>query len=216
MSQISPPLRFLLIGSVVFLAAWFVFLKPGGGTDATPPATPATPAVSNPNAPTSTALGGAVQKANGAAAQQTAANAAHGDETQSAASPPATSAPAKPAAPANTKVDVSGVGLPPAVAQAVAANKVLVLLFWNPKAADDRIVRREMRNVGSRHKREVSVHVANVDDIAVYAPLVPKDAVQQSPSVVVIGKDRKATVLQGYSDQLAIEQAVSDALRDSR
>jgi hypothetical protein len=213
MSQISPPMRILLVGSVLFLAAWLTVLKPGGGNDATPAATsPATPAVQDPNASTSTPLGSAVQSANGASSAQTAANAAHGDETQAAAG--TTAAPAGQAVAAGApSADVSSLGLPKKVAKAVADQKILVMLFWNPKAADDRAVKREMRNVGSRHKRTVAVHTANVNNIARYAALVPKASVQQSPSVVVVGHDRQATVLSGYSDQMAIEQVVSDALR---
>jgi hypothetical protein len=46
-SQISPPIRILLIGAVVFLAAWFTVLKPKDGAVApvaTAPAPAATPA----------------------------------------------------------------------------------------------------------------------------------------------------------------------------
>ena len=99
------------------------------------------------------------------------------------------------------------------VAKAVAEKKVLVMLFWNPKAADDRAVRRELRTVGSRHRKEVVVHVADVKDISRYAPVTRGVNVEQSPSVVVVGRDRQATLLEGYSDREAISQAVYDALR---
>jgi hypothetical protein len=214
MSQISPPLRILLIGSVVFLSAWFVFMRPGGGSDVTPTAT--APATTGTTGAVS-APGKAVQAANGAAAAQTAANAAHGDNTQSGgAVAPSTSA-GKAATPgkagsAAEKGDVSSVGLPASVAKAVASKKVLVMLFWNPKAADDRAVRKELRQVG-RHKGAVTMHVANVNDIARYAPITRGVDVEQSPSVVVVGRDLSATLLAGYSDSGAINQAVSDALR---
>jgi hypothetical protein len=166
------------------------------------------------------APGKAVQAANGAAAAQTAANAAHGDETQSGgAVAPSTSAgksgASGKAGSAAGKVDGSKLGLPASVAKAVAANKVLVMLFWNPKAADDRAVRSELRHVGS-HKGAVSISVANVKDIARYAPITRGADVEQSPSVVVVGRDRQATLLTGYSDRGAINQAVSDALRAAR
>jgi hypothetical protein len=213
MSQISPPLRILLIGSVLFLVAWFVFLR-GGSEDVTPVAT--TPAVSDPAVPATSGPGKAVEAANGAAAAQTAANAAHGDETQSGgAVAPSTSA-AKSGGAATSaaveKADLSKTGLPASVAKAVAQNKVLVMLFWNPKAADDRAVRREMRFVG-RHKGAVAMHIANVKNIARYAPITRGADVEQSPSVVVVGRDMKAALLTGYSDRGVINQAVSDALR---
>ncbi len=40
-SQISMPMRILLIGAAVFLAAWFTVLKPGGATEEIPPVTAA-------------------------------------------------------------------------------------------------------------------------------------------------------------------------------
>jgi len=40
MDQISPPMRIVLAVAVVFLAAWMLFLRPGGETEtaAPPPA----------------------------------------------------------------------------------------------------------------------------------------------------------------------------------
>ena len=38
-SQISMPMRIVLVGAIVFLAAWFTVLKPGGGDVPTPSST---------------------------------------------------------------------------------------------------------------------------------------------------------------------------------
>jgi hypothetical protein len=226
MSQISPPIRILLVGCVLFLAAWMTVLKPKGEAPApAPAAAPATPRVAAGGEKAGTSLGKAVEAANNASKAQVAANARHGDESQQA--PSSTGAAAKapsskaaagtagtPSTGAATKVaDVAGTGLPISVAKAVAARKVLVLLFWNPKAADDRAVRREMRSVGSRHRKDVVVHIANVKDIARYAPVTRGANVEQSPSVVVVNRNRQATLLEGYSDRETIRQAVYDALR---
>ncbi len=40
-SQISMPMRILLIGAAVFLVAWFTVLKPGGAEEELPPVQPA-------------------------------------------------------------------------------------------------------------------------------------------------------------------------------
>ena len=213
MSQISPPLRILLVGSILFLAAWMTVLKPGG-TTAPPPAAPApAPATQAGGETATTSAGQAVEAANNAAAAaDTRAEALTGEQT---ASTPGTSAEqTKPgAAAADAKGDVAEAGLPAPVAKAVAQQKVLVMLFWNPKAADDRVVRQELRSVGSNHKKDVAVHVADVKDIARYAPVTRGAEVEQSPSVVVVGADRKATLLEGFSDRATIRQAVYDALR---
>ena len=223
MSQISPPLRILLAGSIVFLAAWFVMLRPSAET--TPPAPPAAPAAapgeglaSNPNGPTAkTSVGRAVQQANGASQATEEATKAHGGVVDKAAPAPKTAtkpgaATATEPAPAAEEDAAETAGLPTDVAKAIADKKVLVMLFWNPGAADDRMVRRELRGI-DRHKGDVKVHVANVEDIARYAPITRGVNVEQSPSVVVVGSDLKADLLTGWADAETIDQYVSDAIR---
>src|SRR6476661_120068 len=200
MSQISPPLRILLIGCVVFMAAWFAFLKPGGNTASTPAATPAATTVpaKDPNAKTSTALGHDVQKAVAAKQQTEAAQAASSGEaatpaTSSTSSTGGAVAPTQGAKPApagatKSKSAADALPLPLDVARAMADKKVLVMLFWNPKGADDRAVHQAIKGVGSHHGAVV-VHVADVKNISRYAPITRGVDVQQSPSVVVV--DRK-------------------------
>jgi len=214
MSQISPPVRILLVGCVLFLAAWMTVLKPKGAETPAQP-TAATPRVAAGGEQAGTAFGKAVESANNASKAQTAANARHGDESQSTAAVTPTTAAAKKGAntPAAGNGEVTEAGLPLPVAKAVAEHKILVLLFWNPKAADDRMVRRELRSVGSRHRKEVVVHIADVKNISRYAPVTRGANVEQSPSVVVVGRDRQATVLEGFTDRETIRQAVYDALR---
>jgi cytoskeletal protein RodZ len=221
MSQISPPLRILLVGSIVFLAAWFAFLRPGGGTGTTAPATPSAPAATDTTAGnTSSAPGAAVDAATSAASAAATADAASAGETAATtatATPAATTtAPKAGATPSAAEVaaaaELKAADLPAPVAKALAADKVLVLCFFNPKAADDRAVRAAVKGVG-RHHGDVVVHVANVKDIARYAPITRGVDVQQSPSVVVVDRKLQGELLTGYVDRVTIQQAVSDALR---
>ncbi|MEA2274939.1 MAG: hypothetical protein QOI98_3647, partial [Solirubrobacteraceae bacterium] len=62
-SQISPPVRILLIGAVVFLAAWFTVLRPKAETIEPTTTTPA---------PKTTGLGKAVAAAKSAAGKAVA------------------------------------------------------------------------------------------------------------------------------------------------
>src|SRR3954468_24315936 len=127
MSQISPPIRILLVGCVVFLAAWMTVLKPKDKAPAATPvaAAPATPRVAAGGEKAGTSLGRAVESANNASKTQAAANLRHGDESQSAAPPPApapstAATTAKPATPAAAKKSAVGAaGLPMPVAKAV-------------------------------------------------------------------------------------------------
>jgi hypothetical protein len=225
MSQISPPLRILLIGSVLFLAAWMMFLRPKDS--ATTPAAPAVtatatpaPAASRPSSSGTTAhtsLGRDVQKARDAAQTAGPAGAAAAGEATPAAGSTATAKPATsahhgaaPAKPAH-HARVAAHGLPVSVAKALAARKVLVVYFWDPKALDDQAVRHELHHV-HRHGGKVVVHVANVKDIARYAPIAKGVDVEQSPATVVVDRKLRGTLLTGYVDHVAIDQAVTDAL----
>jgi hypothetical protein len=177
------PMRILLIGAVVFLAAWFTILKPGGGEEAVPPP---------------------VQPANVAPAA-TATPEAATDTTVAATAIPA---------------DVLR-KLPKDVAKAVTAGKTLVLgVFaddaenWRPMADDDRYVRNALKKT-NRYKGEVFAKNVSIADLSTYGPLVNELDVSQSPSVVVIDRNLKGTVLTGYVDRVAINQAIADARRDS-
>src|SRR5215217_2807678 len=66
-SQISPPVRILLIGAVVFLAAWFTLLRPKAET--VPPLTTSTTTTPVASATPQTGLGKAVDAAKKAAGQ---------------------------------------------------------------------------------------------------------------------------------------------------
>lgn len=189
-SQISMPMRILLIGAAVFLAAWFTVLKPGGATEELPPVTPANTAPAT----------GATANANAAA----------------------TPAPAQDTAVAATAIPAEVLAeLPQDVAKAIKARKTLVLgVFtddaedYRPMADDDRYVRNALKKT-NRYKGEVFAKNISVSDLVDYAPLVNDLGVKQSPSVVVIDRDLKGTVLTGYVDRVAINQAIADARRTS-
>jgi len=214
MDQISPPIRILLAAVLVGAVAWFAFLRPGED-----PVAP-TPAVDTAAAPT-TAYGKAVVDAQEAAAATDAASAvsaaggtgatgATGTVVAPVTSPvPNSAAPAT--APKAKAPPSEEAGLPASVAKAVADKKVLVMLFWNRNAIDDRAVRRELRDI-NRHKGKVKVHVASIGDVARYAAITRGVNLEQSPTVVV-SKGTTADALVGYVDAGTIDQAVSDLLR---
>ena len=72
-SQISPPVRILLIGAVVFLAAWFTLLRPKSET--VPPPTTSTTTTPVATATPQTGLGKAVDAAKKAAGVEPTATA---------------------------------------------------------------------------------------------------------------------------------------------
>ena len=217
MSQISPPIRIVLICAVAFMAAWMTVLKPKPVT-AEPDGSTATTTTQAPTA--QSAAGQFAQRAEAAkATAESAAAKAAGEDTAAAATGTSAAtkagttavatggatAAAKPAKPA---------GLPTRVRTAVADDKVVVLLFWTPRAADDRAVHAELAKV-DRHAGKVVVQAAPVARIARFQRITRGADVAQSPTVVVVGRDRKAETLVGYVDHVSVDQLVTDALRNS-
>lgn len=209
MSQISPPIRILLVASIGLIAAWMLFLRP----KAEPAATPSPAAATAPGA---TGLGNAVDKAESAGAAQEARDAKVQDATgETATGTQAGSAktPANGAAPAPAaSLDLKGVPAP--VAKALESRKILVLAFFNPKGADDKAVRKELKSV-DRWGSEVVVRSADVKSVSRYGKITRGADVEQSPTVIVVDRNQKAETLAGYVDAQTIDQAVVDAMRAS-
>jgi hypothetical protein len=223
-SQISPPVRILLAAGVVFLALWFTVLRPKSG-DSTPVAATPTPATGNVNtgAPAVSGVGKIVQKAKTAAAGASQAASAAAGEATASATPAAGSAAAtktatgQAAPPAAAIPDSALKGLPIKVSAALHERKLLVLgviadgaTHWRPLPDDDRYVRNTLAKVNT-YRGDVVVQRVPLSDVATYHPLIGDLNVDQTPSIVIVDRDLKATVLSGYVDRIAINQAIADA-----
>ncbi|HTE58828.1 MAG TPA: hypothetical protein VK631_00665 [Solirubrobacteraceae bacterium] len=233
MSQISPPIRILLVCAVAFMAAWMLFLRPS--TDAGTPAvdapapTASTPPVAAGGEKSQSLAGKAVEQANDATAAtdarverladgtETAADAGSAANATGTGTAPATADdPAAPGAKPGTltpKAAAAG-GLPLRVLEAIGDHKVVVLLFWSPKSADDKAVRKALAKI-DRHDGKVLAHATNLKKIAAYGQITRGADVEQSPTIVVVDRKMKVETLVGYVDRVTIDQAVTDALRNS-
>jgi hypothetical protein len=213
-SQISPPVRILLVASIAFLAAWMLFLRPKPES--------VEPAATAPNtqtaAPAVTGPGKAVEAAQNAAGAAKKAPAAKPSKSTAA---PATDA-------ANVRVLAlepltreQTKGLPERVRTALNERKVLAIgVFntrdkrWSKMPADDRAVRRALAKA-NRYEGKVAVSSVSLRKLAKLYPIVGDLGVAQSPAVVVVDRNRHATVLTGYVDRVSINQAIADARRNS-
>jgi hypothetical protein len=216
MTEISPPVRILLIAVVAFMATWMLFLRPKP-EDIPPPSAPA-PAT-QPGSNATSGPGKAVQEAANARAQadarsKQAEQAGEESSTGSKTSGSDKTAPAGKAKEKSSDTVLATTGLPARVRAAIGDRKVVALLFWNPRSSDDRAVRRALSGV-DRHKGRVLAHATNVRRVATYQAITRGAAVEQSPTVVVIDRDRKVTTLVGYVDRRSIDQAIQEALRKS-
>jgi len=233
MSQISPPIRILLVCAVAFMAAWMLFLRPS--TDAgTPAAEAPVPAANAPTADRPVEAGGeqadslagkAVEAANNAsaAADQRVERIENGTETAADAGSAANAtksttgnaAAGAEKAPAAKAADAAVAGLPKRVARALERKKVVALLFWSPKASEDRSVRKALAGI-DRHDGKVLAHATHIKRIAAYQQITRGANVEQAPTIVVIDRNRNVQSLVGYVDRVSIDQAVTDALDAKR
>ena len=236
MSQISPPIRILLVAVIGLCAAYMLFLKP---KDETVPAAPAPAAATtpipakDPGAQTQSKPGAIVQKAtadtqNASDRAEQAAGTSQGiddgktDGTTSVGpassgvnTNPVTKAPAtgQTSAPAPITNDALA-SLPKDVRKAIKQRKVLALLFWNNRSYDDRAVRRELKHV-STYGKQVFVAARPIKNVARYQAITRGVDVEQSPTIVVVDSNLKAVTLVGYVDRDTIDQAVVDSLKAS-
>src|SRR3954470_11575630 len=236
MSQISPPIRILLVAVIGLCAVYFLFLRP---KDEAVPAAAAPPAATtpvpakDPGAKTQSKPGGIVQKAtadtqNASDRSEQAAGTSVGiddgktDGTTSVGpassgvnTNPVTKAPAtgQTSAPAPISKDALA-SLPRDVRKAVEQRKVIALLFWNNRSYDDRAVRSELKHV-SHYGKQVFVAAHPIKNVARYQAITRGVDVEQSPTIVVVDTNLKAVTLVGYVDSDTIDQAVVDAIRAS-
>jgi hypothetical protein len=117
-----------------------------------------------------------------------------------------TTTPAKPKQP----TVAAGSGLPSDVARALNSGKIVVLFFYEPAASDDQATRAAVRAVRSAGGG-VSLFQDTVAHISDYRRVVGSLGISQSPAMVVIDRNRKAELLQGYLDSGTIRQTVRDA-----
>jgi hypothetical protein len=101
--------------------------------------------------------------------------------------------------------------LPRPVERAIRSNKVVVVLFWNPRAVDDREVRRAVAGI-SRRGGDVAVFVDRPRRAYRYARITSVADLNHTPALLVVNRREEAKVVTGFLDDLTVEQQVIDAI----
>jgi hypothetical protein len=134
------------------------------------------------------------------------------------ASPPAAettatpqSNPSTPATP-ESNTGPAGRGLPAPVKRALDAHKVVAVLFWNPRAIDDRSVHASLEAV-PRRGGKVAVFSDRVKNLSRYTRISTATSINTTPSLVVVNRKGEAEVVTGYLDRQTVAQYVRNALR---
>ena len=213
----------LLIGTVVFFALWVVALKPSS---------------SNHPSGKSQGLGAFQSDISAARHAVTTANAnqaaSAGENPATSSSSSRTSASTKPAKHATTatsrsssksstaertKASASVAPTPQAtpaselstIKAALSDHKAVALLFYNPAAADDQAVRREMSSVPSHRGQVVKLEIP-ANEAGNFTSVTQQVPVNLTPTLVLISRSGDASEIVGYSDAFEIDQRVADAL----
>jgi hypothetical protein len=217
-SQISPPIRVVLLCAVAFLGAYMLFLRPKDEAPVEPAPAPnvqtGEPAVSQPGK-VAEAAQEAVDASNSQLQTQESVDGVQAGESaagSATAGGTANGAGGSAAAPGAVPADLKGVPAP--VKRAIRQDKVLALLFWNDRSADDRAVRDELRKVDTWGGRAMA-HVAPIAGISKWGRISRGVNVDQSPTVVVVDPQLRAETMVGFVDAATINQAVADALRNT-
>jgi hypothetical protein len=96
------------------------------------------------------------------------------------------------------------------VQSALNAHKVVVLLFWNPKGADDQSVKQALGSV-SKHNGDVAVFSDTSRNFSRYVKITAQTNLTRTPTLVVVNRQGNAQVATGYLDRDSVEQYVVDA-----
>lgn len=171
----------------------------GGSSTSKPPTTASKPSATA-SKPSATASKPSATTAKPAAPEAAPAKPAK-------AAKPATAV-AKPAKPGLADDAAPGDPSRPLLA-AVDAGKVVVVLFWDKNASDDRATRRAVRAI-DLHGGKVVASAVPIAEVGRYEAITRGVQVLESPTVLVIGAGGKARAITGYTQAKEIDQAVSD------
>jgi hypothetical protein len=116
---------------------------------------------------------------------------------------------------ASTPARGHGRAVPPSMQVAVEGElkqgKVVMILFWNPKASVDAAVQRELQAVGHTLGAKIAVHDARADQVGSFGSITQAVQVFQTPTIVIVNKRGQARTLTGLTDVFSLEQAINEA-----
>jgi hypothetical protein len=98
-----------------------------------------------------------------------------------------------------------------AVESELKQGKVVLLLFWNPKASVDEAVHRELQAVGHKLGRKIAVHDALAKQVGSFGSITRAIQVYQTPTILLVNRHGVATTLTGLTDVFSIEQTITEA-----
>lgn len=132
----------------------------------------------------------------------------------------AKSAPAaKPAPGAASSAKSSGAPAQEAAVQSeLKDGRTVIILFWSPKGADDRVANVELRflrafdkKFGRKENKRLAVHIARGSEVGQFGSITRSLQILQTPTMLVISPSGNTKTITGLTDAYAIQQAISEA-----
>ncbi|HEY3865599.1 MAG TPA: hypothetical protein VGL54_05885 [Solirubrobacteraceae bacterium] len=109
-------------------------------------------------------------------------------------------------------------GIPPrqaAVESELKQGKMVLVLFWNPKGADDVAVRKEVQAVARKLGGKIAVQDALADQVGAFGSITKAIQVNQTPTILFVNDKGLTTTMTGFTDAFAIEQTIDEARQES-
>jgi len=120
----------------------------------------------------------------------------------------------KSAAPAVKPHKVTASGTPAqqkAVESELKGGKVVLLLFWNPKASVDVAVHKELQAVGRKLRGKIAVHDALAKQVGSFGSITKAIQVYETPTILLVNRHGVTTTLTGLTDVYSLEQTIEEA-----
>lgn len=87
----------------------------------------------------------------------------------------------------------------------------MLLLFWNPKSSIDDTVREQVDDVSRSLGHKVAVTFAKAGEVGSFGTVTRDVTVNETPTLLIIGKHGLVTTITGLTDAFSIEQAIREA-----
>jgi len=227
MTQLSRPYQIALLTMALFVAVWFLALRghsaatpePGSATSA--PAVAGAPAAgaeakSTP-APSHSASVTAAAAAKHAASVRHAAAVKHAAAVRHAAAVQAKTnsstghaTPSKPAPVVKHHSAATAASPQKNVEAELKAGKTVAILFWNPKGTVDAVVSRELFAAARALGAGLAVHQTGPGQVGAFGSITREVQIDLTPTIMLISKTGRTTVITGLTDTFAITQAISE------
>jgi hypothetical protein len=95
------------------------------------------------------------------------------------------------------------------VERELKAGDTVILLFWDPTAAEDTYVRNQLQQL----HQHIAVHVALATQVALFGSITRSVQIAQTPTILIINPGGRSKTLTGLLDAYSIRQAIGEAPR---